>query len=111
MSSDYLSELEELILLAVGILHGNAYGYTITQEIAAQADRLLSLATVHTGLYRLERKGLMRSTLGGETARRGGRRKRLFTLTGAGQSALQARRAVREQMWNTLSAMTPLKES
>ncbi|NVJ46254.1 MAG: PadR family transcriptional regulator [Cytophagia bacterium] len=89
-----IGEFEELVLLVVAILHDNAYGISVMEEIENQTERKINISAVHSALDRLETKGFLRSEVGGATAERGGRRKRFFKITMAGQSALDA---VREQ--------------
>lgn len=89
-----IGEFEELVLLVVAILHDNAYGISVMEEIDNQTDRKINISAVHSALDRLETKGFLRSEVGGATAERGGRRKRFFKITMAGQSALDT---VREQ--------------
>lgn len=105
MKGHYLGELEELILLAVCCLGAEAYGITIADEIASQAGREVHISAVHTVLYRLEEKGYLRSALGGATALRGGRRKRLFAITILGKDALRDTRDIRNAFWNRIPAL------
>ncbi|MEM6647509.1 MAG: PadR family transcriptional regulator [Bacteroidota bacterium] len=102
MNTKPLGELDELVLLAIGILGEDAYAFSIKSCIEDQAKRTLALATVHAALYRMEERGLVRSAMGGATATRGGRRKRLFTVTNSGFEALRHTRTVRERMWGLL---------
>ena len=76
MRRTYLGEFEELVLLMIAILDGQAYGVTVSQEIEQQTGRLVTFGAVHNTLIRLEEKGFVRSELGGATMERGGRRKR-----------------------------------
>jgi PadR family transcriptional regulator, regulatory protein PadR len=98
----YLGEFEEIVLLAVGILRDNAYGVSIRQEIEDQTQRNVNIGAVHTALHRLEEKGYLSSQFGEAEEVRGGKRKRLFTLTGAGIRALRDAQAIRKQMWSQL---------
>ena len=102
MSRSFISELEELVLLAVGVLYPDAYAYAIKNEIKDQMGKSLSLASIHTVLYRLENGGLMRSELGGQTGKRGGRSKRLFSLTQTGKDTISEIQLVRQAMWSKL---------
>lgn len=102
MKGSHLGEFEELVLLTVCILHGEAYGVAVKQEIKRQTGRRPSLGAVHATLYRLQDKGLLVSALGGATRARGGRRKRLFTITSAGLAVLDEARTIREQMWSLI---------
>ncbi len=105
MPAPSLGDLDELVLLAVGLRHGDAYALTVKQTIQTQSGRRVALPTVHAALYRLEERGLLRSAMGGVTAERGGRRKRLYHITAAGLDALQAVRATRERMWQRLQEL------
>jgi len=84
-----LGELESLILLAVLRCGDEAYGIPVRDEIHRRAGRALTLGTVYKTLARLEAKGLLRTTVGDPEPRRGGRRRKLYHLTGAGRTALQ----------------------
>ena len=85
----YLGHLELLVLLALLRLGDTAYGVPVQKEIARTARRRLTFATIYATLSRLETKGLVTSRLGEAGPDRGGRRKRFFTLSGAGALALK----------------------
>jgi DNA-binding PadR family transcriptional regulator len=102
MSKEYLGEFEELILTMVGILQEEAYGNSIVQEIRDRVGREVNLSAVHVTLYRLEDKGLVRSKMGGATNARGGRRKRMFTITNAGLAILRAMKEARTDLWKLI---------
>lgn len=107
MKRIYLGEFEEIVLLAVVVMEGQAYGLVILNEITGQTGRDLRLNQVHSALMRLEEKGMVKSTLGEPTAERGGKRKRLFTITAYGQRTLQEIQQVRDNFWSRL--LNPLK--
>lgn len=102
MGRAYLGEFEELVLLTVAVLEGDAYGVAIAAELKQRTNRTISLSGVHIALYRLEEKGFVQSELGGATTTRGGRRKRLFTVTMAGKQTLGEMREVRNQLWESI---------
>ncbi|MEQ9263759.1 MAG: helix-turn-helix transcriptional regulator [Balneolaceae bacterium] len=97
-----LGEFEEIVLLLVAVQFKEAYGLSITKAIEEELERSVTLSSVHTALYRLEEKGFVKSEIGGATSERGGRRKRLFTITATGLKALEASREVRNQLWNMI---------
>lgn len=99
MSKEYLGEFEELILTMVGILQDDAYGNAIVNEIKQQVRRDVNLSAVHVTLYRLEDKGLVKSSMGGATNERGGRRKRIFQITNAGVAMLRSMKESRMDLW------------
>ncbi len=106
MSRSYLGEFEELVLLTVAVLNGEAYGAAIVLDLKQRTQRTVQLSAVHVALYRLEEKGLVASRVGGATAERGGRRKRLFTATPAGYRVLTEVRQVREELWRLIPKLT-----
>jgi len=83
-----IGEFEELVLLVVAILNDSAYGISVMEEIERQTDRSINISAVHSALDRLEGKGFLDSSVGGATKARGGRRKRYFKITVAGQKSL-----------------------
>jgi DNA-binding PadR family transcriptional regulator len=89
---DNLGEFEQLILAALMILGENAYGMTIHEQVEklAAGVRSVSLGSVYTTLDRLEQKGYVKSWFGGATEERGGRTKRYFEITGAGEKTLRS---------------------
>lgn len=102
MKGANLGELEELILLTVGILHPEAYGVAVLDELEKQAGRSLNISAVHAVLTRLEEKGLLKSGMSDPTEERGGRRKRIFQLTAAGKRVLEEAQELRTQMYNRI---------
>ena len=103
MKRTYLGEFEEVVLLTVAVLGEGAYGVAITDELDNQTGRSVSISAVHAALHRLQEKGMLSSYMGDATAERGGRRKRLFTVTVLGSRTLHDIRAVREQLWSSIA--------
>ena len=102
MKGTYLGEFEEIVLLATGILRDSAYGVAIRKEIEKQTRRAVNIGAVHTALHRLEEKGYLKSKFGEASLVRGGKRKRIFTLTAYGLKALQKAQTLRSNMWSQL---------
>ncbi|SEI53632.1 Transcriptional regulator PadR-like family protein [Dyadobacter sp. SG02] len=103
MNRTYLGEFEEIVLLTVAVMYGQAYGVVLMHEIAEQTGRSVKLNQVHSALQRLEEKGMVKSEVGGATSERGGRRKRLYTVTTHGERTLQQIKEVRESFWAKLA--------
>lgn len=99
-----LGEFEEIVLLVVAMFDGSAYGVSITHEIIEQTNRPVRLNQVHASLQRLEEKGMIRSVMGEPSPERGGRRKRIFTVTAYGKQTLREIQLVRANLWNQLPA-------
>ena len=88
----YTGEFELLVLLAILRLGDRAYGVTVLEELERETARSLTLGTVYKTLGRLEQKRHLQSRIGPPTRQRGGRHKKLYTVTAAGLEA--ARRAL-----------------
>lgn len=83
-----LSQLELLILSAVG--PSERYGLEIVRTLQnlTNAQHLLSLGSLYTTLHRMERKGLVSARWGETTEVRQGARRRYYRITGLGHRAL-----------------------
>lgn len=104
MKRTYLGEFEEIVLLLVAGMNGEAYGVGLTHKINEETDRSVRLNQVHGALHRLQEKGMVASRLGDPTPERGGRRKLLFTVTAYGYRTLQDIKDMRTQLWSTVPA-------
>ncbi|MEM9896407.1 MAG: PadR family transcriptional regulator [Bacteroidota bacterium] len=105
MKGTQLGEFEELIMLLVGILYPDAYGLSIKQEVLEQTNRKAAIGAVHSALSRLEDKGFLKSHLDNATAKRGGRRKKLYEITASGKNALEHSRSMRNTLWDQIPSL------
>jgi DNA-binding PadR family transcriptional regulator len=99
MKRDQLGAFEELVLLAVHGLGDEAYGMAVREVLERETSRSLSLGPVYTALDRLEAKELVRSTMAAGTQKRGGRSRRVFTLTAEGSRALTSLQQIRTRLY------------
>ena len=106
-----LGEFEQLILLAILRLHDDAYGVTIREELAKRAGRTVAPGAMYTALERLETKGLIKSRMSDPTPQRGGRAKRLVTVTAAGMKALTRAVGAYERLLDGLDLAASAKAS
>ncbi len=104
MKGTYIGELEELVLLIVGLLYQEAYGVSVLKEMKDQTGRELNISAIHAVLNRLE-KGLLNSNMGGAEQVRGGRRKRFYTLTSTGRAVLDEVKSTRDKLYDQLPAL------
>ena len=95
-----IGEMELMVLLAVVRLGDDAYGVPISDELLHLAGREVALGSIYAALDRLERKGLVTSSLGEPTPERGGRAKRYFRITPAGVRALRMTRTALTKLWS-----------
>ena len=96
----HLTDLEQLMLLAVLRLGESAYGSAIQTDLEDVAQRSVSLGSIHMTLARLEERGLARSEMGEPLAVRGGKARRIYSVTSEGRSALEAAREALGRMWS-----------
>ena len=94
-----LGPLELTVLLAVARLGDDAYGLAIRRDLAARTGRDHSVGAIYTTLGRLEAKGLVASRMTEPLPVRGGRARREFRLTGAGESALREAERHTASVW------------
>lgn len=106
MKKEHLGELEELVLLLIVMLKDGAYGFAIRKGLKDHANRTMSIGSVHGTINRLESKGLIKSMLGEATEVRGGRRKRILTITAAGMKSLQKSRDVKVHLWSQIPELS-----
>jgi len=80
-----LSRNEEIILLAVWRLEGDAFGISIRDQVSEATGYQWSLGAIYVPLDKLTRKGYIAKSYSRPTARRGGRSKVLYDLTATGR--------------------------
>ncbi|MEM6632103.1 MAG: helix-turn-helix transcriptional regulator [Bacteroidota bacterium] len=102
MKGTQLGEFEELVLLAIAILQDQAYGLAIKHKLHDELNKNISIGAVHAACNRLEDKGFLQATWTEATKKRGGKRKKCYQVTLAGQRALEYVRDLRQNMWNQL---------
>ena len=95
----HLTDLEQLLLLATLRNPAAAYAASLQEDVEGQADRRVSLGSIHATMSRLEEHGLVRSWKGSPSEERGGKAKRLYAVTDVGREVLEEARAVLKRMW------------
>lgn len=94
-----LGDLQQMTMLAVARLGKDAYPAAIREELSSVASRDVAVPTVYVTLVRLQEHGLLKSTDAPRPDERGGRARRVFTLTPAGWTALEESRAALTRLW------------
>lgn len=97
-----LGEFEEIVILTIGVLYGNAYGVSIRNEIESRLSRKVSMGALHTALVRLEDKGYIKSVDGEPTEERMGRPKKYFQITTLGRKAMEYSKETRDALWQDI---------
>jgi DNA-binding PadR family transcriptional regulator len=102
MKTYSLGEFEELVLLMVAALHPTAYGVSVLEGLEVRMGKKFNISAVHVALKRLEDKGLLKSSFGGITEERGGRRKKFYVITAFGKRALDATFDLRTSLYHEI---------
>ena len=102
MTHQGLGEFEQMVLLAIAHLDGEAYGIPIVEEIERRTGRSVARAAVYITLRRLEEKGFVSSWMSDPTPARGGKGRRYVRLNSEGAKALREARRAAERMWQGL---------
>jgi len=97
-----LSSLDELLMLVILELGEEAYGVPIRRALSKATGKEWSIGAVYDPLYRLEHRKLIESFLSGPTQDRGGRSKRIFSLTPKGREALLSHKGIRDRLWGRI---------
>lgn len=105
VSGSYIGEFEHMVLLAIMQLGDSAYGVAIMDELEERIGRASSRGATYMTLDRMETKGLIKSHMGEPTAERGGRAKRLFTVTPAGAEAVRRSQAAYRELSKGLESI------
>lgn len=100
---NHLTRSEEYILLAIWKLQEEAYTLPIQARLQEITGRDWSLSSVYAPLDRLVKQNLIQSELSDPVPERGGRPKRIYSLTSGGRRALLEINAVGQSMWSGIS--------
>lgn len=102
MPRQLLTDFELMLLLATLRIGESAYGVEIAREIERTGGRPVLMGAAYTALDRLERRGLIASTIGQPTAERGGRAKRFFKVTPRGLQAVKETQKALMALWTDI---------
>lgn len=103
MKGERLGEFEEFTLLAVRALGDTPYAVPIQQYVEKVTARPISMGSIYAALARLEEKGFLRSTMSEAVAQRGGKSRRVYSVTPTGLRVARELHRVRERIWNTIA--------
>jgi PadR family transcriptional regulator len=102
MKKYQLGEFEEIVMLTIGILFGEAYGVSIKNDIQSRLSRNVSMGALHTALVRLEDKGYIKSKGGEASKERMGRPKKYYEITALGKKAIEYSKETRNELWRAI---------
>ena len=98
-----LSRSEEILLLAIWKLEGNAYGVTIREIVSQMTGQDWTLGAIYVPLDKLTRKEYVKKSMSNPTGERGGRSKCLYEVSDDGKKALKEIREVQDSLWKDVS--------
>jgi PadR family transcriptional regulator PadR len=96
----FMTRNEEIILLTILKLKGNAYGVSIQKQIYRDTGDKWSFASIYQPLDNLVRKKYVRRVKGDPTAKRGGKSKFYYEVTPEGLKNLRKLKKAHEQVWS-----------
>jgi PadR family transcriptional regulator PadR len=96
----FMTRNEEIILLTILKLEGDAYGVSIRKQIYVDMGDKWSFASIYQPLDNLVRKNYVRRVKGDPTARRGGKSKFYYEVTLDGLKNLRKLKKAQEQVWS-----------
>ncbi|MGH9573917.1 MAG: PadR family transcriptional regulator [Candidatus Acidiferrales bacterium] len=94
-----IGSLDLIAMSALIRLGDDAYGVSISHEIKKTTGSEIAFGTIYAVLQRLEREGLVKSSLGEATPERGGRAKRYFRITAKGLKEVKRMRRALGKLW------------
>jgi PadR family transcriptional regulator PadR len=96
---EFLSRIEEMLLLAIWKLGDNAYGIAIREQIEKVTGAKWLSGAIYGPLSRLRKNGYVKTTIGENGSDQRGRPRIYYTLTPVGKEKLQAVQALNRVMW------------
>lgn len=99
---EFLGEFEQMLLLAMIRLGDDAYGVSLMEELESTVGRSVSRGSVYVTLDRMEEKGWIESAVGGSHPERGGRPRRVVSVTAEGLDELRKSREALLTLWQGL---------
>ena len=103
MKGEHLGEFEEFTLLAVRALGDAPYAVPIQQYVEKVTARAVSMGSIYAALARLEEKGFLRSSMSEATAQRGGKSRRVYSVSPSGLRVARELHRVRERIWTAIA--------
>jgi len=98
-----ISKREEQILISIWELKESAYLLSIKKYLTTMLGKNWSIGALHKPLRKLEKSGFLEFYYGASTAKRGGRRKKIYTITKKGYEALVESKKAHDALWVNFS--------
>ncbi len=105
--AEVLGGFEHRVLLTLMRLGERSYSVPVVRELERLNDRTVAPAAVYLTLRRLEKKGLVTSTMEPPAEGEGGRERRVFEITPEAVGTLRAARDELVRLWDGVEALEP----
>jgi DNA-binding PadR family transcriptional regulator len=100
---EFLTRMEEILLLSVHQLGADAYGVTIKSRVEEVLEKSVSVGAIYVPLDRLAKRGLLKTRQGDPSPERGGRSKKYYKLSQAGIEILKETKKLNDLLWADVS--------
>ena len=94
-----LTKIEEILLLSIWHLKGDAYGVKIRHYVSDLIGKDFTYGNLYSALNQLVRKRYVVKSVGEPTPERRGRPKVYYSITRAGLDSLKKAQAMNEALW------------
>jgi PadR family transcriptional regulator len=105
---EFLTRMEEILLLTVHRLGPEAYGVTIRAAVEELLGKSVSVGAVYVPLDRLAERGYLETSYSNPTPERGGRRKKYFKVSQDGLRILQETKTLQDALWENVPSLDPV---
>jgi DNA-binding PadR family transcriptional regulator len=95
----FLSRIEEILLLAIWKLDDNAFGITIREQVEKDTGVKWLSGAIYGPLSRLRKNGYVKTITGDSASDQRGRPRIYYALTIVGKEKLQAIQMLNRVMW------------
>lgn len=96
---NYLTRIEEILLLAIWKLRTNAYGISIREQVEKDTGVGWMSGAIYAPLNRLKKNGYIAARTAKGSSEAGGRPRVYYTLTPRGREELGAIQAMTRDLW------------
>ena len=100
---EFLTRMEEILLLAVHQLGADAYGVTIKSQVEILLEKRISVGAIYVPLDRLTKRGYLQTWQGNPSPERGGRSKKYYKVTPTGIHILKETKKLNDLLWANVS--------
>jgi DNA-binding PadR family transcriptional regulator len=98
----FLSRIEEILLLAIWKLENNAYGIAIREQVENDTGVKWLSGAIYGPLSRLRKNGYVKAAIADHASDKRGRPRIYYSLTPVGKEKLQAIQTLNKVMWSNV---------